>query len=90
MVNPMPLPGSGCCESCEGNMAKVEENEQLADLSRKYADLVITREEFVKQRKALLDDVDARYNNRHYRATEIMSEIKNKVKDAVRFVKNHK
>jgi hypothetical protein len=38
----------------------------------------------------LLDDVDARYNNRHYRATEIMSEIKNKVKDAVRFVKNHK
>lgn len=71
-------------------MAKVEENEQLAELSRKYADLVISREEFVKKRKILLDDVDARYNNRHYRVTEIMSEIKNKVKDAVKFVKNHK
>jgi hypothetical protein len=71
-------------------MAKLEENEQLAELSRDYADLVITREEFVRKRKVLLDDVDARYNNRHYRATELMAEIKNKVKDAVRFVKKHK
>jgi hypothetical protein len=70
-------------------MAKVEENKQLASLSRQYSNFEISREEFNKKRKALLDEVDAKYNNRHYMKTEIMLELKNKVKDALGFLKNY-
>ncbi|MGD8559237.1 MAG: hypothetical protein PVF34_13535 [Gammaproteobacteria bacterium] len=71
-------------------MPKVEENDQLEKLSRQYADFVISREEYNKRRRTLLDEVDAKYNNRHYLASEIMSEIKSKLKDAVQFVKKYK
>lgn len=71
-------------------MAKVEENKRLAMLSRQYSDFVISRDEFNKQRRVLLDEVDAKYNNRNYLTTEIMSEIKNRVKEVIGFIKNYK
>lgn len=75
-----------------------EENKQLVELSRQYSDVAISREEFSKKRRALLDEVDAKYNNRRYTKnellseikqmkTEIVSEIKNKVKEALDFFK---
>lgn len=56
-------------------------------MSRQFGECLLSRSEFNKQRRRLLDEVDGKYNNKHYLTTEIMSEIKNKVKDVFGFNK---
>ena len=70
-------------------MPGIPENKRLAELARQYAELTISPEEFGKQRRSLLDEVDAKYNDRKYRTAELVEDIKNKIKSALNFRKKN-
>lgn len=64
-------------------MDQIPENITLVELFRQYAEYIIPREEFCKQRRHLLDQVDAKYNGKHHTAKELVLDVKNKIKDAL-------
>ena len=70
-------------------MTGIPENKRLAELARQYSELSLSREEFGKQRKFLLDEVDAKYNDRKYKTVELVENIKNRIKNALNFWKKN-
>jgi len=64
-------------------MEQIPEYQQMLDLSRRYAEFQVTREEFCQQRRRLLDQVDAKYNSKYYMARELAMDIKNKLVNAL-------
>ncbi len=70
-------------------MPQIPENKNLEELTRKYSEMSMSREEFGRQRRILLDEVDAKYNNRNFKTAELVEDIKNKLKNSFNFWKKN-